>query len=145
MDNGKSRDLAFVKTTGDWNQKWNFDGEHMNNVRGVRLHINKGKDADGTPIYVWKKSFASNQDFTIHCTDGTASAGGLIPEKPFRLVSMMRAERAITRVGNNVKITDKSNNANQVFVYDAKTNSIQPKNDNKVVIEIGDKGKNRNL
>merc|ERR1712072_215726 len=58
---------------------------------------------------------------------------------------MMRSERVLTRVGNNVKIQNRSKSQDQIFVFDPKTQSIQPKKDTSMAISIGDKGKGRNL
>jgi hypothetical protein len=57
----------------------------------------------------------------------------------------MKSGRALTRSGDNVVIRDvnKSQNNDQVFVYDSETGSIQPQRDTNISLDIGDEGRGR--
>lgn len=69
---------------------------------------------------------------------------GIIPDKPFKINTKLASGRALTRAGDKVVIMDDAkNNADQIFVFDSKTGSIQPRRDNKIALDIGEDGRNR--
>lgn len=69
---------------------------------------------------------------------------GIVPDKPFTIISKLKSGRALTRVGDKAVIRDYSQaNNDQIFVFDSKTGSIQPRRDNKIAVDIGEDGRNR--
>lgn len=57
----------------------------------------------------------------------------------------MSGGRALTRQGKNVVIQDRSKSNDQIFIFDSKSQTIAPKVNNKLSLDIVDWGKNRNL
>lgn len=104
-------------------------------------------DKDGQNVIVWKKNGENslNQHWAVEYVNPDTVQNGIIPDKPFRILTKMRSGRAITRSGDNVVIRDvsKGNNNDQIFVLDSDSGSIQPQRDNKVSLDIGDEGRGR--
>jgi len=145
-DQGKQRVLTVKKSNGAWNQRFVFDGDNIANIRGVVLDIHRGKDTEGNQVIVWRRHNGANQKWTVECIEEDTIQNGLIPDRPFRLITKMKSGRALTRVGKDVKITDRNNSNNdQVFVFDSKMGSIQPKTSKGLSLDIVDWGKQRTL
>lgn len=144
-DAGKSRDLVASRRTGTWDQRFNIRGEHVLSVRGVALDVQGSRDKEGQNVIVWKKHNGRNQKWNIVYRDYDNVQQGIIPGKPFRLVTKMRSGRVLTRVGNNVVIRSRNDKEDQVFILDSKTQTIEPVKNRKVSLDIGDWGHNRYL
>jgi len=127
---GKSRNLISHKTDGAWYQHFILDGKFIKNERGLVLDVSGSKDRDGQNVIVWKKNGENslNQHWQVSYVDADTIQNGIIPDKPFRILTKMRSGRALTRSGNNVVIRDvsKSYANDQVFVLDSESGSIQP-------------------
>jgi len=115
------------------------------NVRGVALDVQGGRDREGQNVVVWKKHNGLNQKWRVVYADADSVQNGLIPNKPFRLVTAMKSNRVLTRTGNNVVIRDRNDREEQIFVFDSKSKSIQPFKNQKVSLDISDFGKGRSL
>jgi len=144
-DGGKSRDLVTENRNGRWDQQFNIRGEHVMNIRGLAMDVSGGRDKEGQNVIVWKKHNGKNQKWNIIYKDIDTVQRGIIPDKPFRLVTKMRSGRVLTRAGNNVVIRTRNDKEDQIFILDPKTNSIEPIKSRSVSLEIGDAGKNRYL
>lgn len=144
-DEGKSRDLIAQDRNGRWDQQFNIRGEHILNIRGLALDVSGGRDKEGQNVIVWRKHNGKNQKWNIVYKDEDTVQTGIIPDKPFRLVTKMRSGRVLTRAGNNVVIRSRNDKEDQIFVMDSKTNTIEPSRNRKVSLDIGDGGKNRYL
>lgn len=141
---GRSRNLISHKTDGAWYQEFHIEGNFLRNERGLVVDVSGGKDADGQNVIVWKKHGKLSQQWKFEYVDADIIQNGIIPDKPFRILSKMKAGRALTRSRNNVIIRDANKNDNdQVFVYDSQTGSIQPKKNHRVALDIGEEGRNR--
>lgn len=141
---GRGRNLIGHKTNGAWYQEFHIDGNSLKNERGLVVDVQGAKDADGSNVIVWKYHGKLNQQWKIEYVDADIIQNGIIPDKPFRIISLMKTGRALTRSRNNVIISDRNNNNNdQVFVFDSETGSIQPKRDHSVSLDIGEQGRNR--
>jgi hypothetical protein len=149
---GKDRNLVAKKKNGRWDQQFRVKGDRVENIRGVVVTVEGGKDKDGQNVIVWKKSNGLNQRWTIVYADQvtttttttwTTTGGGLIPNKPFRLISKMKSGRVLTQTGNNVVIRTKNDKEAQIFILDPKTKTIEPYKNNKVSLDIADWGHNR--
>lgn len=144
---GKSRNLIAHKTDGAWYQHFILDGKFIKNERGLVLDVSGSKDRDGQNVIVWKKNGENslNQHWQVSYVDADTVQNGIIPDKPFRILTKMRSGRALTRSGDNVVIRDvsKSYNNDQVFVYDSETGSIQPQRNTNISLDIGDEGRGR--
>jgi hypothetical protein len=141
---GRARNLRAGKTTGGWNQQFTIDGAFLKNERGLVIDVAGSGDRDGQNVLVWKKHGGKNQQWNIEYADVDKIQNGLIPDKPFRLISKMRGQRALTMQGRNVVIRDRNNGAqNQIFVYDSQTGSIQPRTNRNISVDIGDHGRGR--
>jgi len=127
---GKSRNLIAHKTDGAWYQHFNLDGKFIKNERGLVLDVSGSKDRDGQNVIVWKKNGENslNQHWQVSYVDADTVQNGIIPDKPFRILTKMKSARALTRSGDSVVIRDRSNSSNndQIFVFDSETGSIQP-------------------
>lgn len=77
--------------------------------------------------------------------DADTVQNGIIPDKPFRIITKMRSGRALTRSGDNVVIRDVSNSyaKDQIFVLDSESGSIQPQRNTNISLDIGDEGRGR--
>jgi len=123
----------------------------MANEKGKMLDVSGAKDAENRNVGAYKKHNGKNQQWHIVYEDDyeewkkNADNKGLIPNKPFRLLSKMRARRALTRTGSKLIIRNKDNSNDQIFVFNESTKSIQPKQDRSVSIDIEDFGKDRTL
>jgi hypothetical protein len=143
-DHGRSRNLNGHKTDGAWYQRWTWEGNMMKNERGLVMDVSGAKDVDGQNVIVWKAHGKQNQQWLVEYVDADTIQNGMIPDKPFRIISLMKSGRAITRSKDQVVIQDmNANNKDQVFVFDSQTGSIQPKRDHNVAMEIGEEGRNR--
>lgn len=121
-----------------------MQGNFIVNARGLHIDVHQSRDVDGANVIVWKKQGQLNQQWKIEYINIDSINNGIIPDKPFKIISKMRGARAITRSKNNLIIRDnKKNDADQLFVFDSQTGSIQPKRDHNVSIEIADAGRNR--
>lgn len=116
----------------------------MKNERGLVLDVQSAKDADGANVIVWKSHGKLNQQWKIEYVDADTIQNGLIPDKPFKIISKMKAGRAITRSRNNVIIKDANKgDKDQEFVFDSQSGSIQPRRDHTLSMDIGEEGRNR--
>ena len=141
---GRSRNVISKKTDGAWYQSFHTDGNLLINERGLVLDVAGAKDRDGQNVIVWKKHGKLNQQWKIEYVDADTIQNGLIPDKPFKILSKMPGGRAITRSKNNGTIRDaRKGDNNQIFVFDSQTGSIQPKQDDKSAMDIGEEGRNR--
>lgn len=70
---------------------------------------------------------------------------GILPNKPFRIVTKLRSGRVLTRVGANVVIRNRNDREDQIFILDPKTGSIEPSKNRNLSLDVGDFGKNRYL
>jgi len=144
---GKSRNLEAHKTDGAWYQHFILDGKFIKNERGLVLDVSGSKDRDGQNVIVWKKNGENslNQHWQVSYVDADTVQNGIIPDKPFRIITKMRSGRALTRSGDNVVIRDvsKSSNNDQIFVFDSETGSIQPQRNTNISLDIGDEGRGR--
>lgn len=141
---GRSRNLIAHKTDGAWYQQFTIDGNFLRNERGLVIDVSGSRDRDDQNVIVWKAHGKPNQQWKVEYVDADIIQNGLIPDKPFRIISKMKAGRAITRSRNNVIIRDSNKNDNdQVFVFDSETGSIQPRRDHSVSLDIGEEGRNR--
>jgi len=144
---GKSRNLIAHKTDGAWYQHFNLDGKFIRNERGLVLDVSGSKDRDGQNVIVWKKNGENslNQHWQVSYVDPDTVQNGIIPDKPFRILTKMRSARAITRSGDNVVIRDVSNGSakDQIFVFDSETGTIQPQRDTNVALDMGHEGRGR--
>jgi len=143
---GKSRNLIAHKTDGGWYQHFMLDGKFVKNERGLVLDVSGSVDRDGQNVIVWKKAGENslNQRWQVSYVDADTVQNGIIPDKPFRILTKMNSGRALTRAGDNVVIRDvQTNNYDQIFVFDSETGSIQPQRDTNVSLDIGDEGRGR--
>jgi hypothetical protein len=141
---GRGRNLIGHKTDGAWYQEFHIDGNQLKNERGLVIDVAGSRDQDGANVIVWKRHGKLNQQWKVEYVDADVIQNGIIPDKPFRIISKMRAGRAITRSRSNVIIRDvKQTDNDQVFVLDSSTGSIQPKRDPSVSLDIGEEGRNR--
>jgi hypothetical protein len=141
---GRSRDLVGYKTNGAWYQDFTMQGNFIVNARGLVVDVHKSRDTDGANVIVWKKQGQLNQQWKIEYIEIDTIQNGIIPDKPFKIISKMRGARAITRSKDNVIIRDNNkNDKDQLFVFDSQTGSIQPMKDHNVSLEIADAGRNR--
>jgi hypothetical protein len=144
---GKSRNLIAHKTDGAWYQHFILDGVYVKNERGLVLDVSGSKDRDGQNVIVWKKASSNNlnQHWAVQYVDADTVQNGIIPDKPFRILTKMKSGRALTRASDNVVIRDVSNSysKDQIFILDSETGSIQPRRDTNVSLDIGDEGRGR--
>jgi len=143
---GKSRNLIAHETDGAWYQHFTLDGVYVKNERGLVLDVSGSVDKDGQNVIVWKKAGdkALNQHWKVEYVDADIIQNGIIPDKPFRILTKMNSGRALTRAGDNVVIRDvQQKNYDQIFVFDSETGSIQPQRDTNVSLDIGDEGRGR--
>jgi len=142
---GKSRNLVAHKTDGAWYQHFILDGKFVKNERGLVLDVSGSKDRDGQNVIVWRKAGENslNQHWQVSYVDPDTIQNGIIPDKPFRILTKMKSGRAVTRAGDNVVIRDvRTNDSNQIFIFDSETGTIQPKNSS-AALDIGDEGRGR--
>lgn len=143
-NHGRNRNLIGHKTDGAWYQRWTIDGNMIKNERGLVIDVSGAKDRDNANVIVWKAHGKQNQQWIVEYVDADWVQNGIIPDKPFRILSKMSAGRALTRSGSNVVIQNvNKSNYNQQFVFDSMTGSIQPKKDGSVALDIGEQGRNR--
>lgn len=109
------------------------------------MDVDKRRDRENQAVIAWRRHNHNNQKWDIVYVDEDTVQNGLIAQKPFRLLSKMRGRRALTRSGNKIVIRDKNNSNDQIFVFDDKTNSIQPKQDRSLSVDIEDYGKDRTI
>lgn len=131
---------------GAWYQIFMPDGAGIKNERGLVLSVEGDKDINGANVVVWKKSSSTtlSQSWIIQYVETEWITNGIIPDKPFQIISKLGAGRALTRAGEKVVIQDANkSNADQIFVFDSNTGSIQPKRNNKIALDIGEDGRNR--
>lgn len=93
---GKDRDLIAHKVNRRWDQQFRIKGDRVENIRGVVVTVEGSKDKDGQNVIVWKKSNGLNQKWNIVYADQNNGQDGLIPGKPFRLISLMKSGRVLT-------------------------------------------------
>jgi hypothetical protein len=105
--------------------------------------VEGNRDKDGQNVIVWKKSNGLNSKWNIVYADQNNGQDGLIPGKPFRLVSKMKSGRVLTQAGNNVVIRSKSDKEAQIFILDPKTKTIEPYKSRNLSLDIADWGHNR--
>jgi len=105
---GKDRDLIATKLNRRWDQQFRIRGNRVENIRGVVVTVEGNVDKDGQNVIVWKKSNGLNSKWNIVYADQNNGQDGLIPGKPFRLVSLMKSGRVLTQAGNNVVIRTKN-------------------------------------
>jgi len=86
--------------------------------------VEGGVDKDGQNVIVWKKSNGLNSKWNFVYADQNNGQDGLIPNKPFRLVSLMKSGRVLTQTGNNVVIRTKNDKEAQIFILDPSSNTI---------------------
>jgi len=103
-DHGRSRNVISHKTDGAWYQSWTFGKNMLKNERGLVLDVSGAKDVDGQNVIVWKSHGKQNQQWMVEYVDADTIQNGIIPDKPFRIISMMSGGRAITRSISNVVI-----------------------------------------
>jgi len=121
---GRDAYLKAKKTKRNtWTQKFSLKGDYLVNERGKVADVYGAKDRDHAKVIVWKKGKKLNQKWKVEYVYDQ-SANELIADKPFNIVSKMKGQRLLTLNGNNFVIADRNNNANQVFKYDSKSNSI---------------------
>jgi len=143
-DEGRARDVSVDSKTGKWWQQFNLKGSRLVNARGVVLDVQGGKDREGQNVIVWKKHSGLNQKWKIVYKDADTVQNGLIPNKPFRIISKMKSGRVITRIGNNnVVIRNKNDREEQIFVFDSKTVTIEPVKRKNLSLDIADWGHQR--
>jgi len=140
---GRSRNIDAQNTKGAWYQRWDIKGAFFTNEKGKVMDVTGSSDRDGANVIAWRKHGGKNQQWSIQYIDLDTIKGGIIPEKPFRIISRLRSGRAVTREGKNIVIKDKNGNQNQLFVYDSRSGSIQPRNNRSVSLDIGDDGRGR--
>jgi hypothetical protein len=89
------------------------------------MDVTRSSDRDGSNVIAWRKHGGKNQQWKIEYINPDSIKGGLIPDKPFKIISKLRSGRAVTREGSNIRIRDKNgNNQNQLFVFDSRSGSI---------------------
>jgi len=143
-NHGRSRNLIAHKTSGAWYQEFHVDGNFLRNERNLVVDVSGARDSDGANVIVWKKHGNLNQQWKIEYVNADVIQNGIIPDKPFRIISKMGKGRAITRSKNNVIIRDTNvKDKDQQFVYDSETGSIQPRRNGNVAMDIGEQGRNR--
>lgn len=143
-NHGRSRNLIAHKTDGAWYQEFHIDGNQIKNARGLVIDVAGARDADGSNVIVWKKHGNLNQQWKIEYVNADIIQNGIIPDKPFKIITKMGSARALTRSRNNVIIRDnKANDKDQIFVYDSQTGSIQPRRAANLALDIGEQGRNR--
>lgn len=121
---GKDRDLVALKQNRRWDQQFRVKGDRVENIRGVVVTVEGGVDKDGQNVIVWKKSNGLNSKWNFVYADQNNGQDGLIPNKPFRLVSLMKSGRVLTQTGNNVVIRTKNDKEAQIFILDPSSNTI---------------------
>lgn len=139
---GKNRDLIAKKSNGKWDQQFRFRGDRVENIRGVVLTVEGNVDKDGQNVIVWKKSNGLSSRWNFVYADQNGQ-DGLIPGKPFRLVSQMKSGRVLTQAGNNVVIRTRNDKEAQIFILDEKSKTIEPYKNRSVSLDIADWGHNR--
>lgn len=140
-----TNDLVATERSGKWMQQFNIRGEHIINTKGLAVDVSGSRDKDGQNVIVWKKHNGRNQKWNIVYINEDSVQTGIIPDKPFRLVTKLRSGRVLTRTGNNVVIRSRNDKEDQIFVLDSKTKNIVPTTNKKLSLDIGDFGKNRYL
>lgn len=141
---GRGRNLISHKTDGGWYQEFHIDGNLLRNERKLVIDVSGARDVDGQNVIVWKEHGRLNQQWKIEYVNADIIQNGIIPDKPFRILSKMSGGRAVTRSKDNVIIRDANqSDKDQVFVFDSATGSIQPKRDHNVALDIGEEGRNR--
>lgn len=122
---GRSRNIGAQNTNGGWYQRWDIKGAFFTNEKGKVMDVTGSGDRDGQNVIAWRKHGGKNQQWSIQYVNVDSIKGGLIPDKPFKILSKLRSGRAVTREGKNIVIRDKSgNNQNQLFVFDSRSGSI---------------------
>lgn len=122
---GRSNNIYGQNTNGAWYQQWDIKGAFFTNTKGKVMDVTGSGDRDGQNVIVWKRHGGKNQQWKIEYINPDSIKGGLIPDKPFKIISKLRSGRAVTREGKNIRIRDKSgNNQNQLFVFDSRSGSI---------------------
>jgi len=143
---GRNRVLKTGKNNKDWWKVWRFERDgHITNSHGSCMDVDGRKDRENQGVIAWKRYNHNNQKWNIVYVDEDTVQNGLIAGKPFRLLSKMRGKRALTRAGSKIVIMDKNNGNDQIFVFDDKSKSIQPKQDRSLSVDIEDYGKDRTI
>jgi len=103
--NGRNRVLNTGKNNKDWWKKWTFESDgHIVNSHGSCMDVDKRRDRENQRVIAWRRYNHNNQKWNIVYVDEDTVQNGLIANKPFRLLSKMRAKRALTRSGNKIVI-----------------------------------------
>jgi hypothetical protein len=108
----------------------------LSNEKGKVFDVYQGHDHENQHLIVWKKHNGINQQWDIVYVDeqkpeptkGQMSAKwGFIVERPFYLISEMKANRHLTQLGSdrNVIIKTPNGNNSQKFYFDQKTRTIR--------------------
>jgi hypothetical protein len=119
------RNIGAQKTNGAWYQRWDIKGAFFTNEKGKVMDVSGSGDRDGQNVLAWRRHGGKNQQWSIQYVNPDSIKGGLIPDKPFKILSKLRSGRAVTKEGKNIVIRDKSgNNQNQLFVFDSRSGSI---------------------
>lgn len=83
------------------------------NERKLVVDVSGSKDVDGQNVIVWKKSGNLNQQWQIEYVNVDTIQNGIIPDRPFRILTKMKSGRALTLHGKNIVIRDITNSMSQ--------------------------------
>lgn len=103
---GKNRNVVSEDTDGGWYQLFTVDGSQIMNMRGLVLSVEGDKDLNGQNVIAWKKNKSTtlSQSWTITYVDSEWISNGIIPDKPFTVISKLKSGRALTRAGDKLVI-----------------------------------------
>jgi hypothetical protein len=104
---GRGTRLSFVhgdlkKDRGLWKYHWSYKPGGFHNwgaswLNGLCMDVAGGKDADNTPVLIWTCHKGANQRFEpdYNINRPTYTSSGMVPRKPFMIVSKMRGARVL--------------------------------------------------
>ena len=109
----------------------------MLNERGKVLDVSGNRDAENRNVLVWKRHNGLNQKWRIQYISDikpepakppkVIRKNEFIVDKPFILISKMRAARVLSTKGTNLVIKNRvAGDNSQVFIFDSKSNTIVP-------------------
>ena len=69
-NSGKSESMQMTTTTGKWNQIFKFETNYFMCTKDKKvLEVTDGKDFEGSPVGIHKKTFTINQKWTVTYVD----------------------------------------------------------------------------